>query len=420
EKAAREAYCYCLDSNLHQDKYGKYEWLCAYGAAKQLIIRPDSPDALQQISDFLNQHPNEWIFFSISYDFKNHLEQLSSNNTDYFEFPDAVFTLPKTVIFKEKNAQEPGFYSYNSKQSKQEFFEEINAFNVEEKSNANPVDRQLNACMDFKQYQLAFEALMEEIRFGNTYEANLCMAFTNTVDHFEPFTTFTKLNQLSKAPFAAFTRHENHFLISASPERFIAKRQQQLIAQPIKGTAARAKEPTEDLARKNSLIHNPKERSENIMIVDLMRNDLSKICVRNSVEAVELCAVYSFEHVHQMISTIVGTLAEDKNFSEVLGALFPMGSMTGAPKISTMHIIERLENFKRSMYSGCVGYMNPNGDFDSSVIIRSLLYHQKKQQLTAAAGSAVTHRSSLHAEYEECLHKAAALMSVIGGCDDKD
>jgi para-aminobenzoate synthetase component I len=229
-----------------------------------------------------------------------------------------------------------------------------------------------------------------------------------------PHSTFKKLNELSRPPFAGYLRLYDHYLLSASPERYLQKRGNRIITQPIKGTAARdLANPQKDRELALSLEQDQKERSENIMIVDLVRNDLSKIANKGSVAVEELCKVYSFPQVHQMISTVSAEVSENLPAVEVLRSSFPMGSMTGAPKISAMKIIEQLEETKRGLYSGAVGYFTPNSDFDFNVVIRSLLYNAEAQYVSLSVGGAITAGSDPFREYEECLLKASVLQKVL-------
>ncbi len=203
-----------------------------------------------------------------------------------------------------------------------------------------------------------------------------------------------------------------HYLISSSPERFLKKKGERILSQPIKGTIRRGKNPQEDENLKQELAFSPKERSENVMIVDLVRNDLSRIAQRGSVQVDQLFGIYTLPSVHQMISTISCRVKPELNFTDILRAVFPMGSMTGAPKISAMNLIDSHEKFKRGWFSGCAGYITPEGDFDFNV---SIMYNEQEQKISFPAGSAITIGSNPEKEYEECLLKAAAMRKVLEG-----
>ena len=228
-----------------------------------------------------------------------------------------------------------------------------------------------------------------------------------------PLEKFFKLNEISQAPFTVFFKNNKQFLLSASPERYLKKEGENLISQPIKGTSKRFSDPLEDEKSKNTLEQDPKERAENIMITDLVRNDLSRTAQKASVEVKELCGIYSFLQVHQMISTITSKIDPQYTAVDTLRTTFPMGSMTGAPKYAAMKIIEELEETKRGLYSGAVGYFSPNGDFDFNVVIRSILYNQENQYVSFSVGSAITSLSIPEKEYDECLLKAKAMHEVL-------
>jgi para-aminobenzoate synthetase component 1 len=255
--------------------------------------------------------------------------------------------------------------------------------------------------------------ILEHIHRGDIYEANFCMEFFVENATINPLEKFQKLNEISKSPLAVYFKNNNHFLLSASPERYLKKDGETLISQPIKGTSKRYSDPIEDENSKNQLALDPKERSENIMVSDLVRNDLSRTAQKGSVKVTELCGIYSFEQVHQMITTITSKIDSQYSAVEVIRTTFPMGSMTGTPKVSVMKIIEELEETKRGLYSGAVGYFTPNGDFDFNVVIRSILYNQENKYISFSVGSAITSLSVPENEYEECLLKAKAMREVL-------
>ena len=255
--------------------------------------------------------------------------------------------------------------------------------------------------------------MLEHIHKGTIYEANFCMEFYAENAKINPLEIYKKLNLISEPPFAVYFKNNSNFLLSASPERYLKKENLKIISQPIKGTSKRSFDLEEDEILKIELENNPKERSENIMIVDLVRNDLSRTAIKSSVNVEELCKIYTFKQVHQMISTIVSEVENTSSPVSILQTTFPMGSMTGAPKIAAMQIIEDLEETKRGLYSGTVGYFTPNGDFDFNVVIRSILYNSDNQYLSFSVGSAITSLSIPEMEYEECLLKAKALFEVL-------
>jgi para-aminobenzoate synthetase component 1 len=255
--------------------------------------------------------------------------------------------------------------------------------------------------------------MLNHIQRGDIYEANFCQEFYADNTAINPLDTYNKLNTISKPPFATFLKLNDKYLLSASPERYIKKEGNTITSQPIKGTAKRSSNIEEDRLLVQQLENDAKERSENVMIVDLVRNDLSKTAIKGSVVVKELCKVYTFDQVHQMISTIESKVESDVSPVDIIRTTFPMGSMTGAPKISALKIIEDLEETKRGLYSGAVGYFSPEGDFDFNVVIRSILYNASKQYVSYSVGGAITAKSDPLKEYEECLIKAKAMREVL-------
>ncbi|MBL4592808.1 MAG: aminodeoxychorismate synthase component I, partial [Flavobacteriales bacterium] len=263
------------------------------------------------------------------------------------------------------------------------------------------------------------KALKKHIQLGDIYEINYCQEYFADPDSYRdvkisPIDIYIKLNQKSPTPFSCFVKCEDKYLMSASPERFINKKGNKIISEPIKGTIKRGETEQEDEDLKEQLFNDSKERSENVMIVDLVRNDLSKIANDNSVKVDELCGIYTFPQVHQMISTVSAEVKENIDFDQIIKATFPMGSMTGAPKIRAMELIEKYEKTKRGLYSGTIGYIDDKGDFDFNVVIRSILYNKENNYLSFIVGGAITNQSDAEKEYDECLLKAKAMLEVLG------
>jgi para-aminobenzoate synthetase component 1 len=216
-------------------------------------------------------------------------------------------------------------------------------------------------------------------------------------------------------PFSVYLKQQPRYVLGASPERFLKKTSNRLVSQPIKGTIRRGRTTTEDEALKLALRNSEKEQAENLMIVDLVRNDLARSAETGSVQVDELFGIYSFQQVHQMISTVSATARADASLAEILGNAFPMGSMTGAPKIRAMQRIDELEATRRGVFSGAIGYITPDGDADFSVVIRSVLYNATDQYASFMVGSAITYDADPEQEYAECLLKASAMRSVLEG-----
>jgi para-aminobenzoate synthetase component 1 len=270
-----------------------------------------------------------------------------------------------------------------------------------------------------EEYLERVEALRRHIRQGDCYEINFCLEYFASARGIDPTALYRQLSRLSPNPFAAYYKSGHSHLVCASPERFIQKMGSHIISQPIKGTSPRHPgDREEDLRSRVQLRQSAKDRSENVMVVDLVRNDLSRVCMRGSVKVEELYGVYAYPQVYQMISTVGGELDPTTGFADIVAATFPMGSMTGAPKHRVMELIDRYEPSNRGLFSGAVGYIDPSGDFDFNVVIRSLFYNDLTGYLSFFAGSGITWYSQPEMEYEECLLKARAMMRVLGNSND--
>jgi para-aminobenzoate synthetase component 1 len=358
-------------------------------------------------NSFFEEHKGEYIFGFLSYDLKNQIEVLKSENTAIIEFPELYFVVPQYVI--EIKEDQTNFLKGDTNA-------EIDAI-ISKFSHHGPTSGfdqiELQSSITKEQYLDNVRKLQEHIQYGDIYEITFCQEFFARDVSIDPFQVYANLSELTQAPFSCFVQYDTSFLLSGSPERFICKKAGRISSEPIKGTARRSDNRGEDEQNKKRLINSPKEKAENVMIVDLVRNDLSKIAKRNTVKVDELFGVYSFNTVHQLISTISAELKQDVSFDSILRAMFPMGSMTGAPKISAMKLIEKYEAFKRGLFSGSVGYISPAGDFDFNVIIRSILYDETKKYISCPVGGAITIQSDPEEEYEECLLKVEALKKAL-------
>ena len=381
-------------------------FVLSWGTTRGFEVK--SKTELRELDRFIRENHGLYLFGYLSYELKNLFETgLHSKNRDHHNFPLAHFFVPDHVLFCKA-----GSFTYFGEKEQDEVEQFLNLpERMEELAHTSVT---LVAETSKENYLKNVQALKEEIQFGNIYEINYCVNFrADETEHISGRQLYQKLFQRSEAPFSVFYNHPNHQIISASPERFIRKENQRLISQPIKGTAKRGTSEEEDEQIAVDLQKDPKERSENIMITDLVRNDLSKVASKNSVQVEGLCELKSFKTVHQLVSTISCQLKEQVQFTDILSATFPMGSMTGAPKISAMEHSEKFETFRRGIYSGSVGYIEPNGNFDFNVIIRSFLRNREDGTLTAAVGGAITIESDPEKEYEECLLKLNALQEVL-------
>ncbi len=258
------------------------------------------------------------------------------------------------------------------------------------------------------------ERLRQHIKDGDCYEINLAQTFSVGYHCEFPTELYHRLTAISPVPFASWFKWEDLHLLCASPERFLQHRKGQLLTQPIKGTARRGEDPRSDQAQIQHLQSSPKEQAENVMIVDLSRHDLNRLCKPHSVQVPHLFEVQTFPQVHQLVSTVVGGLTPGRDPIGALAEIFPPGSMTGAPKHRVMQLIDEVESQGRGLYAGSVGYLSPGGDFDFNVVIRSLVYDHRRQRLNYHVGGAITYDSDPAQEYEETLLKAAAIRGVFG------
>ncbi|MNS13546.1 Aminodeoxychorismate synthase component 1 [compost metagenome] len=396
-----------MDSNDYPQEYSSYDCLLAVDAFTS--VKTDYHNAFEDLKQY-QQATKDWLFGYLGYDLKNDSEQLESHNFDGLNFPDLFFFQPKKIFLLKGNQVEIKYLNMCDDEVEEDF-EEITISSSTE--NIQNPKLKIEQRISKENYISKVNAMLEHIHRGDIYEANFCMEFYAENATINPLEKFQKLNEISQPPFAVFFKNNTHFLLSATPERYLRKEGELLISQPIKGTAERFLDPKLDELSKEKLTSDPKERAENIMITDLVRNDLSRTAQKGSVQVKELCAIYSFMQVHQMISTITSKLDPQYSVVEALKKTFPMGSMTGAPKISVMKIIEELEETKRGLYSGAIGYFTPDGDFDFNVVIRSILYNQENQYVSFSVGSAITSLSDPEREYEECLLKAKAMRAVL-------
>lgn len=392
----------CLDSNNFADPYSKFDVMIAAGAWAELTSSAGT--AFEQLHQFRKDHPN-WVTGFFGYDLKNEIENLSSNNLDQLNFPDLYFFVPEHLILIKGNEVE--IIADNPRQ----IFERIE----QQEFSADTQNPSLIIQSRFSkpEYLTAVEKVKEHINRGDIYVTNFCQEFFAENAVIDPLAVFLKLSEISPNPFSAFFKWKDNYIVCASPERFLARRGNKLISQPIKGTAKRGKDSAEDELIKQRLRNHAKELQENVMIVDLVRNDLTRSAKQGTVKTEELFGIYSFEQVHQMISTVVCELQDGVTAVQAIKNTFPMGSMTGAPKISSMNLMEHYECSKRGVYSGAIGYFSPDDDFDFNVVIRTLLYNQKEKYLSFQTGSAITYYADAEKEYEECLLKAQAIMQAL-------
>lgn len=394
--------CY-FDSNHYSDPYSAFDVFIGAGSKKQMSA--SGSGAFKQLKDFLDSESGFLPGF-LSYDLKNEIENLNSANPDYLKFPDIHFFAPEHLLVL--NACTVKIFS----DTPDSVWHAINNFEVSgfESESLKP---EIKSRFSKEEYIDTVREIQKHIQRGDIYEINFCQEFYAENIQIDPLKIFTRLNSVSPTPFATYFRMDELYILSATPERFLSRRKNKLISQPIKGTRSRNDDTNIDESHKIQLLNDEKERAENVMIVDLVRNDLTKSAKAGTVKVEELLGLYSFKQVHQLISTVVCESREDLSNSDIIANTFPMGSMTGAPKISAMQLAERYERSKRGVYSGAVGYFSPDGDFDFNVVIRTILYNSSLNYLSFHTGSAITLDSDPVKEYEECILKAKAITEVL-------
>lgn len=399
-----------LDSNNYNQNYSSFTSVLA--VEEFTSIKTDYEGAFEKLKEY-QSYTKDYIFGYISYDVKNDTEQLTSLNYDGLNFADIFFYQPQKLVFITDKSVEFLYLKMVDDEIEKDFktISENLSENTKEHQQTSEIKIKLRIHKD--EYYQKVNTLLQHINRGDIYEANFCQEFYAENTTINPYETYIHLNDISEPPFATFFKNEHQYVLSASPERYLKKEGSKIISQPIKGTAKRYINPIEDEKIAFDLARDEKERAENIMIVDLVRNDLSKTAKKGSVQVEELCKVYSFKQVHQLISTVVSEIDDAQHPVTILKNTFPMGSMTGAPKVSAMQIIENLEETKRGLYSGTVGYFTPEGDFDFNVIIRSILYNAERKYVSFSVGGAITAKSIPEKEYEECLLKAKAMKQAL-------
>jgi len=390
-----------LNGNGYDTLHGAFPEKLAVGVRRELKT---GRNVFEKLEEFI-AGPHGWIFGYISYDAKNEVEDLTSKNPDFLQFPIIHFFEPQFLLT---------FYEGSV------FIESDNASAIYQSiERTEPIAVSGKVALSFypetgkSEYLKTGHLLKQHILEGDIYEINYCIRYFARKASIDPLVVYLALNSLSGAPFSLVYETGNHAIISASPERFLKKEDRKIISQPMKGTIRRGNTKEEDELLKEMLRHCEKEIAENMMIMDLVRNDLARTCIPGTVNVEELFGIYSFPKVHQMITTVTGMLRGNSSVVDVIRNAFPMGSMTGAPKIRAMELIDTYERFFRGAFSGAAGYISPDNDFDFNVLIRSLFYNKQETYLSFSAGSAITYDCDLEKEWNECQLKAAVFRQLF-------
>lgn len=397
-----EQCCY-LQSNGYKDAFSAIDSILAVDS---IATFESSQNTFESLEIFKTKHPQQWMFGFFGYDLKNEIEELHTPFPNPLKFPDCYFFIPKVLI------KFCGTSIHIEADDPKAVFDQINNFSEEAKEE-NTATPNIRTRMSKEEYFTAFDHMIRHIRRGDIYEVNLCQEFYAENAVINPLAVYQKLNRVSPTPFSTFFKLSDRYILSASPERFLAKRDNMLISQPIKGTAPRGNTHEEDENIINELKSNPKEIAENVMIVDLVRNDMTRSAQPGTVAAERRLEVHTFKQVHQLISTITCTKSKEISDIQAIKNIFPPGSMTGAPKVSAMRLCDTYEHSRRGVYSGTVGYFSPEGDFDFNVVIRTILYNQSEKYLSFHTGGAITIDAEAEKEYNECLLKASAILQTL-------
>lgn len=398
---------FCFLDNREYD-FSKPAFECMLAAGCRTRIEMNAGRAYEALQDFYNANKGEWLFGHFGYDLKNETEKLASGHYDGIGFSDLHFFVPEVILQLDTDE-----LRIICDSGAGEIYREIIACPGLVSGKA-PGGISVRHRIDRRTYTGIIEKLRQHILRGDCYEINFCQEFFAADAVIDPLYIYNRLTLLSPNPFSVFYKMNTRFCLCASPERYLKKTGTRVFSQPIKGTSKRDLESVaSDELSKNYLLQSPKEKSENVMVVDLVRNDLSRICKPGSVKVDELFGLYSFPQVHQMISTVSGEISTDLNWIDCIRETFPMGSMTGAPKKKVMELIEQYEQTKRGLFSGTIGYVNPDADFDFNVVIRSMFYNETDKYLSFQTGGGITYYSEADSEYEECMIKAAAMMKVL-------
>lgn len=384
--------CSFMDTHNYRHTEHSYECLCAVDAVESFTSVPHGR--------------NDWVFGHYNFEAGYTLHHIQSKHkAASFDHP--FFFIPETVLF----IRNENLYIESLHNDPEKIFEDIQSSKT--LKGFTPVS--ITPLLQRSMYISIIEKLRAHILRGDCYEINFCQEFAGEGELYA-LTAYQRLVELSPTPFSCYYKNSAQHLLCASPERFFKKENNRLISEPIKGTIKRdLNDAAHDTDLKHQLQQSEKDKAENVMVVDLVRNDMSKLCNEGTVHVTELFHIYSFPQVHQMISKIEGELDERITTQEILTELFPMGSMTGAPKKRVLELINEYEVSARGIYSGTVGYVDPNGNADFNVVIRSIVYNSEQKKASYHVGGGITFYSDPEKEYEECLLKASAMKKVLEG-----
>lgn len=421
---------FILDSAMDKEKLGRYSFISSQ-PFKVLKYKDTDENPLEVLKEELHKYrvvnDTNLPFVGgavgyLSYDLGNYIENLPRTAVDDIEMPDMYFGFYNHVIVIDHLVQKTYIATPNidieleekiMDDIEQRILKEekkgIDSICYEEKE-VTPI--RLKSNFTKEEFKNAVQSVREYIRQGDIYQANLTQRFSGETE-LTSFELYRDLRRFSPAPFGAFLNFEDAHILSNSPERFIRCVNKRIETRPIKGTRPRGKDKEEDLRLQQELRNSEKDRAELLMIVDLERNDIGRISKTGSVKVPELFVIEPYANVNHLVSTVVGELKDDKDATDVIKATFPGGSITGAPKIRAMEIIDELEPTQRNVYTGSIGYIGFNGDMDFNIAIRTIIKNDKKVYFQVGGG--MTWDSDPDEEYQETLDKAKSIMKALRG-----
>jgi para-aminobenzoate synthetase component 1 len=368
-------------------------------------VQLNAGNAFSELKSFHRKNPG-WLFGHLGYGLMQETLEIKSRHDSKKWFDDGFFFQPEILIrilphSLEIEAENP-----------QKVLE-----GIMQTEKGEPV-QSVKPCLiqngvSKEEYINTIQGIQDNLQAGDCYELNYCQKYFADEVTIDPINTYLKLRDTSPNPFSALYKTGQSYCISASPERFLCKKGELVFSQPMKGTERRDADEKKDELNRLSLLESEKDKTENVMVVDLVRNDLSKFCTEGSVQVPELFGVHSYPYVHQMISTVSGRVDASVHWTDMLRHCFPMGSMTGAPKKRVAELIDQYEKNERGLFSGALGYVSDTGDFDFNVLIRSIFYHEGFSALHFLAGGGITIQSDPISEYEESCLKAQAMIKVL-------
>ncbi len=425
-----DKYSFILDSAMDKNNLGRYSFIGS-NPFKVLKYKDSNVNPLEELRIELDKYniknDTELPFIGgavgyLAYDLCNYIEKLSKSVVDDINSPDLYFGLYDWVIIIDHlmNKTLIATPDINVRDEKQIV---DHVCNLIKDAQNNGIDKlcyeqktfpkvKVESNFKKKDYIDTIEKIREYIKNGDIYQANMTQRFHGKVS-MSSFELYRDLRKISPAPFGAFLNFEDVHILSNSPERFIKVSDNFIQTRPIKGTRPRGKNEEEDLLLKNELLNSKKDKAELLMIVDLERNDIGRVSKTGTVKVPELFKLEEYANVHHLVSTVVGEIKKDKDIVDVISSTFPGGSITGAPKIRAMEIIDELEPTARNVYTGSVGYIGFDSNADFNIAIRTII--KKNDDVFFQVGGGITWDSNPEDEYEETLHKAKSIMNAIRG-----